>query len=208
MFQRINKYSVTLTPQELRKARFKGEFLDTITQLGENEFWVLSRLFSPNDFRRMNDLEYIGVLLSTMIGGIYNRQDRLDEFYVNYEKEFEDKEYYINRFENVINLIGEIFPDIRISLWKSKANFYTLFLLVDNLLDLFDDKKGIQNIRKRLNEFSNLIGIAKEDPEAEDVNEEILSYLDASTYGTNDKEKRVRRLRILKDFVLAEDVND
>ncbi len=153
-------------------------------------------------------MEYIGVLLSTMIGGIYNRQDRLDEFYVNYEKEFEDKEYYINRFENVINLIGEIFPDIRISLWKSKANFYTLFLLVDNLLDLFDDKKGIQNIRKRLNEFSNLIGIAKEDPEAEDVNEEILSYLDASTYGTNDKEKRVRRLRILKDFVLAEDVND
>jgi len=50
-------------------------------------------LFSVNDVRRMSDLEYISILFSTLIGGIYNRKDQLDEYYTQYEEEFNEKDY-------------------------------------------------------------------------------------------------------------------
>jgi len=203
LFQRLNKYSVTLNPQELRKARFKGKFLETVTELGDNEYWLTTGLFSPNNIRRMQDLEYIGVLFSTMIGGIYNRQDRLDEFYVNYEDEFEEKEYYVSRFNRNLTIVEQILPNLRNTIWKNKANFYTLFLLTDGMHESLDSSDAIDNLRRKLHGLSKLLTEAIENDEG--AREDILEYMDAARYGTNDREKRVRRLRILKNFVSSED---
>jgi len=198
LFQRLNKYSVNLNDQELRKARFKGEFLKTIDELGEDDFWTTSGLFSPNDFRRMLDLEYLGILLSTMIGGIYNRKDRLDEFYVNYEEEFDEKEYYVSKFSHILEIISSTLPDIKRTTWKNKANFYTLFQLVDTNSAYFRDPEILPKFSTILNNFVEKTEQAKNNPENSD--EKFISYLDASTYGTNDKEKRQRRFKILSSF--------
>lgn len=108
LFQRLNKYAVVLNEQELRNARFRGEFLHTVEKLGEHPLWVGSGIFSPNDIRRMIDLEFISILLESLIGGIFNRRERLDEVYANYEKEFEEANYYTDRFKSILEVIDAV----------------------------------------------------------------------------------------------------
>lgn len=199
LFQRLNKYSMTLTDQELRNARFRGQFLKVINGLAENEFWTTAGLFSANDIRRMLDLEYISILLSTMIGGIYNRKDRLDEFYTMYEREFDEQEFYIMRFTKVIEIVNALLPEIKRTRWRNKSEFYTLFLLIDGHPEAFDTPGKISNAVVKLNEFEEKMTLIRETSDQGTL--ELQDYLDASTYATNDKEKRVRRLKLLKNFM-------
>jgi uncharacterized protein with ParB-like and HNH nuclease domain len=199
LFQRINKYSVPLNEQELRNAKFKGYFLQTIQQLSENDYWPISGIFSANDFRRMIDLEFISILLTTMIGGIYNRKDRIDEFYVMYENEFEDSNFYKDRFNRILETIDDLIPEMKLTRWRNKAEFYTLFLVADDLQFSNATPELMVRIKERLYTFAGYVQDAKSNPE----NAESLfrDYLDAATYGTNDKEKRIRRHQILKKYL-------
>jgi len=128
LFQRLNKYPVSLNEQELRNARYKGHFLKTVEKISDNEFWTSSGLFSANDIRRMLDLEFISILLCTIMGGIFNRKDRLEEFYTNYEEEFEESGFYVDRFNRNLDAIDIILSDMKKRRWRNKADFYTLFL--------------------------------------------------------------------------------
>ena len=47
--------------------------------------------------------------------------------------------------------------------------------------------------------FEKQVQAAKTDPD--NAKEEFAKYLDAATYGTNDKEKRIRRFNILRDYL-------
>jgi hypothetical protein len=199
LFQRINKYSVVLNEQELRNAKFKGLFLKTIQQLSDNDYWTSSGIFSANDFRRMIDLEFISILLTTMIGGIYNRKERIDEFYVMYENEFEEANYYIDRFTRIIETIDDLVSNIKLSRWRNKAEFYTLFLVADDLQFTKANPELLVKIQEFINLFERLVQDAKNN--REEANRDFVDYLDAATYGTNDKEKRIRRHQILKQFL-------
>lgn len=199
LFQRLNKYSFVLNDQELRNARFKGEFLKLIEKLGEKEFWTGSGIFSANDIRRMLDLEYISILLTSLIGGIYNRKERINEFYVQYEDEFDEANYYSSYFTDMLETIDSIFPNIRRTKWKNKVNFYSLFLCIDTLKIKKDDQETLTKLKSALGEFESQLEIAKNTPEESEPR--FLGYLDAATFGTNDKEKRIRRHKILSEYL-------
>lgn len=199
LFQRLNKYSFVLNEQELRNAKYQGEFLKSVEKITENEFWVTSGLFSPNDFRRMIDLEFVSVLLSTLIGGIFNRKERVDEFYVNYESDF-DKDQYIDRVSNIIEIIKAVIPSIKETRWKNKDDFYTLFLLVDSLKVQVSDTEAIVKLRTSLEQFEREVDDARLLDET-DIDKDINDYIRAATSDTNSKEPRLRRLRILSTYV-------
>lgn len=199
LFQRLNKYSFVLNDQELRNAKYQGEFLKAVEKITENEFWVTSGLFSPNDFRRMIDLEFVSILVSTLIGGIYNRKERIDEFYINYESEF-DKDQYIDRVNNILDIIKSAIPNLKETRWKNKADFYTLFLFIDTLKIQVSDIDEIKKLRSALEKFEADINEARLMEESE-IDKDINDYLKAATADTNSKEPRVRRLRILINYV-------
>ena len=199
LFQRLNKYSVVLNDQELRNARFKGEYLRTVQRLGDHDFWTSSGIFSSNDIRRMLDLEYISILLTTLIVGIFNRKERLDEFYVMYEDEFEEANYYIDEFNEILEIIDIVVPDIRKWRWKNKADFFSLYISIAQLGVKKTDTKTLSLLKQFLAIFEQNVEKAKNEPDQ--VEQRFRDYLDAATYGTNDKEKRQRRFRILSDFL-------
>ena len=194
LFQRLNKYSIVLNDQELRNARFKGYFLKTVQNISEHDFWPTSGLFSSNDIRRMLDLEFISIVLCTLIGGIFNRKDRVGEFYNMYEEEFEESQKYKDEFNKTLEIIDLICPDMKKRRWRNKGDFMTLFLCI-NELDI--DTKHFESIITGLGAFESHVRDAKLSPEV--VEEKYISYLDAATYGTNDKEKRIRRYKILSE---------
>jgi len=203
LFQRVNKYSFVLNDQELRNARFKGLFLKTVESIGELAFWPTSGLFSANDIRRMLDLEFISILLSTMIGGIFHRKDRVDEFYVMYENEFDESNYYVERFQKILEPIDLVLPNLRKTRWSNKADFFTLFICLEQLNYDVSDQTLISRLNTILMEFAQQVIEAKNDPD--NATPKIREYVDAATYGTNDKDRRVKRHRILTNYLKEEE---
>ncbi len=49
-------------------------------------------LFTPNDVRRMLDVEYISELTIALLNGIQNKKDKLENYYQLYEEDFSQEE--------------------------------------------------------------------------------------------------------------------
>ena len=62
IFQRLNKNVVALNKQELRQATYSGPFIRLMNTISDKEVFSKIGLFTPNDVRRMLDVEYISEL--------------------------------------------------------------------------------------------------------------------------------------------------
>lgn len=138
VYARVNKYTVPLTKQELRRADFPGEFLKISEELAVEDGLNEVGIFTPADRRRYADVEYVSELLAAMIQGIQDKKKNLDSFYIQYSKWDNDHKRRIKaRFNAVLKELSIIFGnsiDISETRFKQKADFYTLFLVIDELL--------------------------------------------------------------------------
>lgn len=138
VYSRVNKYTFPLTKQELRKADFPGDFLTVSETFAINDYFEKIGIFSAASRRRYADVEYVSELLAGMIEGIQDKKITLDNFYINYANWSQSNRQEIEkRFESVIEELELIFDDsLKISdtRFKQKADFYTLFLVVQELL--------------------------------------------------------------------------
>jgi hypothetical protein len=130
IFQRINRNTTTLNPQELRRATYWGPFITLMEELSNAEFWNEAGIFSANDRRRMLDVEYVSELAVAVLNGPQNKKKLLEEFYQQYETQFEHAERLRDTFTIVLGEIRHLVPDIRQTRWKKKSDFYTLFVLL------------------------------------------------------------------------------
>jgi hypothetical protein len=88
LFQRLNQNTVTLNAQEIRNARFKGEFIKTVTDLANQDFWAEHRLVTASEIRRMLDIEYMAELLVGIMWGPQNKKNTLDVAFQKFEISF------------------------------------------------------------------------------------------------------------------------
>lgn len=168
IYSRVNKYTVALNAQELRRADFPGDFLTISEQLSSLEFFDEAKMFTAADRRRMRDVEFISELLAALIKGPQDKKESLDSFYLSLSKwKKEDKEKVVRRFKNAITDIQKILPldnevvlnGVRLKPFKKtrfrqKADFYSLLIAIDELvgeghsienknLDLLEEDFGI-----------------------------------------------------------------
>lgn len=136
-YSRLNKYSVALTKQELRRADFPGDFLKLSEELSLNDFLEEGKIFSVANRRRLADVEFVSELLAGLIDGPQDKRDALDFFYLHYSNWNEgDRKSIEDRFLTVMQDLGRIFSDsfpIQSTRFRQKADFYSLFLAVDAL---------------------------------------------------------------------------
>ena len=154
IFQRLNKNVVSLNKQELRQATYWGPFLNTMNLISDKEYWGKIGVFTPNDIRRMLDVEYISELAISGLHGLQNKKDNLDKYYALYEEEFEEEHELIELFDTVNNELLKILPDISNTRWSKKSDFYTIFNLFAKhfeSLPLAKDKREIARVK--LTEF-------------------------------------------------------
>lgn len=170
IFQRLNKNVVSLNKQELRQATYWGDFIKTMNKISDKEYWNKVDIFTPNDVRRMLDVEYISELSIYYLHGLQNKKDNLDKFYALYEEDFDEKQKLIDVFDTVIGEIIKILPNISETRWKKKADFYSLFGLFaknEDKLPLSKDSRIIS--RDLLLDFGNEIDFfVKTDKENQD----------------------------------------
>lgn len=138
MYVRVNKYTVPLKKQELRRADFPGDFLKVSEELSVSKYFDSIGIFTPADRRRYGDVEYVSELLAAMIGGIQDKKTKLDEFYIEYAEWDEGyKKNIVERFAGVLRELSLIFDDsfdISETRFRQKADFYTLFLVIDEFV--------------------------------------------------------------------------
>lgn len=128
IFQRINRNTVTLNPQELRHATYWGPFIKLMEHLADLEVWSSFGIFSANDRRRMLDAEYISELAIAVMNGPQNKKRTLEEYYQQYETTFEGRDELLSIFVKVLGEIEQTLPDIAKTRWRKKSDFYSLFL--------------------------------------------------------------------------------
>ncbi|MAT94187.1 MAG: hypothetical protein CME59_16520 [Halioglobus sp.] len=163
VYSRVNKYTVPLTKQELRRADFPGDFLQISEELSVEEYFDQVGIFSAANRRRYADVEYVSELLAAMIGGIQDKKDTLDDFYVDYSAwEKSHKEKIVSRFYSIFSEMGTIFDESLVvsrTRFKQKADFYTLFLVIDDFVKegFTAQGKDLDPLREDLNMLQETI---------------------------------------------------
>lgn len=202
IYNRVNKYTIALNKQELRRADFPGEFLKLSEDLAVLDYFDDAKIFTPANRRRLGDVEYISEILAIIIDGPQDKKETLDKFYVTYtEWEDEKREECQSQFLSVIADIQAIFAEdefpIKKTRFRQKSDFYSLFAAIYSL-----QKEGhsIHN---------NLIEYLREDLEMIHHNVEpgnggiFGEYAARCLSDANSKSSREWRINFLKNFLIS-----
>lgn len=204
LFKRMNLNVVALNSQELRHATYSGEFIRLMEEIAEDEFWAENKIVTPNEIRRMKDVEFISDLFVSMIHGIQDKTKELDDYYQLYEPKFEDKQNHFKMFLDIKNIIYSIFPDLKETRWRNKSDFYTLFIVFSELIkkNYLIPQQKYSNIKADLLKFAETIDVAvKKVSKGRKLPKEVANYVNAVTKSTTDKDRRVTRHKIILKII-------
>lgn len=199
LYARVNKYTVQLNKQELRRADFPGEFLSLSEKLSDYDFFADNKFFSAGQKRRMLDVEYISELLSLLMEGEQDKKDSLDDFYEKYSSFPQGVENVVAIFDSIIDDVKTIFSD-ELSLintrYRQKADFYTLFGCICDF-----KKQGKSIIKNSLTRVRGSLLMLDEqiEPHAED--ERFSSYAIHCISDANSASSRRWRKRFLHNYI-------
>jgi hypothetical protein len=145
LFARINTYSEKLKPQELRTARWFGEFKSSVYLLANEfvTFFEANKVFTPKQILRMSEAEFISDLLLAIQEGIRAGERRIiDNAYKKYDDEFTNRKLHEKRFREIMDIIGGILGgDLPQLVFRATRLLYPLFCAVFHL------KFGIPRLR-------------------------------------------------------------
>lgn len=114
VFARLNTYSLKLTNQELRHAKFFGDFRTTAYALANEylTFWEQKGILSSKAILRMAEAELVSDLLVQMIEGISEKsKTALDSAYKRYDDQLPRQHTLCRQFRAVMDTMGDIFGD-------------------------------------------------------------------------------------------------
>ena len=87
IFDRINRNSRKLTPQEMRHARYDGWFISLVENEAEKKEWKEFGIFTKARYKRMADVQFISELCAVILRGKISRfeQADMDTIYSDYD---------------------------------------------------------------------------------------------------------------------------
>lgn len=134
LFARINTFSEKLKPQELRNAKWFGDFKSCVYELAISfkGFVETNSVFTPKQVLRMAEAEFISELLLAMEEGPREgKKAVIDKAYAQYDDKFPNRDRHEKRFVEVIDVIGAIggteLPGLR---FRATKLLYPLFCAV------------------------------------------------------------------------------
>jgi len=161
-FARLNRNTVALNKQELRHATYWGGFISLMETIADDRFWSAAQIFTPNDIRRMLDVEYVSELALAALHGPLDKKTKLDDWYEAYEADFSDRDQQelAELFRDVLAEIRQLLPDLSQFRWSKKSDFYSLLGALSRIqkeLPLASDARA--SARTALVEFSQSVDV-------------------------------------------------
>lgn len=134
-FERINRNSRKLTPQEMRHAKYDGWFIRAVEAEAVREEWKDFGVVTTGRTKRMADSQFISELFAVVIRDKISGfdQDDLDQVYADYDEideidGFVEDDFYSKLAQAKGTLSDMIESEPRIlNFLKSQGHFYTLW---------------------------------------------------------------------------------
>ena len=179
LYSRVNKYTVQLNKQELRRADFPGMFIKLAEKLSETQFFENAKIFSTKQRRRMLDVEYVEELLTILTDGVQDKKEYLDDVCEKY-MEMDNADEITERFNGIISDIQTIFDPsimpIEETRFRQKSDFYSLFASIADLQQHGSIKTDhLQPVRLSLQEMNEQIGPQSENDDYREYATRCLS---------------------------------
>ncbi|WP_313990137.1 DUF262 domain-containing protein [Gemella morbillorum] len=168
MFARLNSNNYVLNKQEIRNAKYWGDFKVLIYSIAAEyrDFFLRYGIFSDKECTRMKDVELVNSLVILLNEGIVEETPAfVNKIYNFYDKEFPEGNNIENKIADVMKKIEEIYDYFKGNLGclNNKNYFYTLFAVLYNQfygiknLDLIksEELKNINNLKDIIANFLN-----------------------------------------------------
>ena len=172
-----------LKPQELRNARWFGDFKTAVYSLANEfvTFWEENKIFTSKQMLRMAEAELVSELLMAISSGIREGQKAvIDAVYEKNDDVFPRRATHEKRFRQTMDAIGAIFgEDLAQSRFRATRLFYPLFCATYHLkfrLPRFAHKRvtvKVADYPKAKAALVNVDAMLDRIKEAEDNDEEI-----------------------------------
>lgn len=206
IFNRINSTDYNLKTMEILNAMYSGAYKQFCEQLSRDPFFERHKVFPEAYKRRMMDVNFCVILVTTLLSGYYKRDERNKEYLERYNEEFPQVDTIRVNLDRVFDFVERCNFEARSRAWK-QTDLFTL--LVELHTALVVDKLALDAtaIGERLKGFyAQVDGLyeSKKLPEESVVPQglqTVFAYLKAATKATNDKYTRVERARIIAELI-------
>ena len=208
VFSRINSTDYALKTMERLNALFSGAYNKFCEDLSKNPFFEKHGVFTWADWRRMRDLDFCVILVTTLLSTYYNRDELNREYLRRYNDEFPDGDRLSPEIAKVFDFVESCSFGPKSRVWK-KTDLFTLLvevhaaLIVQGLLirpELVG--KRLETFYARVDELYTTTGGSAETDDQK-PGAEVFRYLKAATKATNDKYARVDRSEIIAKLIAS-----
>lgn len=192
----VNSAGLKINRPELLKAKYyETRFLTLLENISALDDLQNLKLFTAISQNRMQDIDFIGELISLLKLGIKDKKTGVDELFENDITQTEYDELYSKFIEllAIINKFNEVYP-IGETRYRQRNDFYTLF-------DFLNQNKKLNE--KTLIYFYKLLVLIEGDiyPSNEEC-EPFKEYARNCVTQSNSKDARIKRLNFLKELLL------
>ena len=218
IFMRINNTEYSLNTVEKLNAQYgDSEFVIFCKQLSErgfnpdinttntivnqrtrnliNDFFLNNNVFNESDMRRMNDLQYVMTLVSTLIESEYfSRNSKVMNYIERYNSEFDKQEFIEQKLTNSIKVYNELNLD-KSSYWFSRTNVFTL-LITFSSIDI--SEYNIDRLRDELLQIELLNKKYFSGTDIDSIPGDLTKYFEFGKEAVNERSARNYRAEIIK----------
>jgi hypothetical protein len=137
IFRRMNTYGARLNGQELRNAKFTGEFKEVAYRLAAEllDTWREWRLFSGQQIAEMRDAEFVSDMLVLTVRGVQaGTSPQFDRAYSDWDESFPWAEESRRRILHLVDVLSEAIMEMTVS--RRLATRMWIYSLIDALQEL------------------------------------------------------------------------
>ncbi|MDE5562767.1 MAG: DUF262 domain-containing protein [Clostridiales bacterium] len=196
VFNRLNRTDYTLNAIELLYAQYQGEYISTaknIVNINENFF---DNLLGEKSISRMNDLDFILQIMTTVENGIYFSGSKEVETYVALYNDYYENS---NKMVHLVSKAIEIFLKLNLkkdSLFFKKAASYSLIVELCLLRERLEEI-NIESLKDKLYEFEKCLIDNKEKDIETNKYAQFYNYLYQATASKTARDFRGNMIREL-----------
>ena len=211
-FDRINRNSRKLTPQELRHAKYDGWFIGYVEKESELEEWKRLGVVTAARAKRMADVQFISELCAIVLNGRISGfdQNMSDDLYAEYEDVsalagFSEEEFAreVDRIKAVISQLILIEPEL-FQFLKTQSHFYSLWAFIHLNPKFCPTKNSAERYRRFLFSVNDALKATASAAELEALeldDRRVIAYSMHSRGATTDLKPRKMRLQALGSVI-------
>jgi len=196
MFERLNRTGAKLNNQELRNAKYEGDFIQLAEEVARDPYWEKTKMFGTPQIRRMLDIEFVSELLMMVSENkIIDRKKGLDKFYADNEVMGDVKKKQLkSHFQKVLGYMKKIVID-RSTRFVNKGDFYSLLYTLNYFTanNYVFNKINIEKIKETLPYLT-----VETSPHASTV--KLVEYYNSTQQAVDSFQSRNLRFEVLRDI--------